>query len=529
MEMIDEYGLCTLIIPSFFGLILLYINIRRKISKASNVALIKEHEPFDVSLDDGKTDVIIVGAGVAGSALACTLAKDGRRVHVIERDLSEPDRIVGELLQPGGYLKLLDLGLEDCVKDIDAQRIVGQAIYKEEGKHTVVSYPLQKFHADVFARCFHNGRFVQKMREKAATLPNIRLEQGTVTSLIEEKGIVKGVNYKTKDGRQLNAYAPLTIVCDGCFSNLRRYLSNSKVDTTCSIVGLILKDCQLQYTNHAALIMSGSSPMTIYPISSSEIRCMVLIPPPQKLPSIANGEMFNFLKTVVAPQVPPELKDAFLRAAADKGKIRTMQIRNMAVDCRTTPGSLLIGDASNMRHPVTGGGMTVALSDILVLRDLLRPLRDFNDPNAMCKHLQRFYILRKPLASTINTLAGVLFQVVCPSLDPTRKEIREACYSYLTLGGIFSNGVSAIFGGLNPSPLSLAFHFFAMGLYATARLLLQFPSPMGAWRVAKFLYVAFGMIFPIIKAEGIRQMFFPATLLAYYRAPVVAQLIDLLN
>lgn len=38
--------------------------------------------------------------------------KDGRRVHVIERDLREPDRIVGELLQPGGYLKLIELGLQ---------------------------------------------------------------------------------------------------------------------------------------------------------------------------------------------------------------------------------------------------------------------------------------------------------------------------------------------------------------------------------------------------------------------------------
>lgn len=33
-------------------------------------------------------------------------------MHVIERDLTEPDRIVGELLQPGGYLKLIELGLE---------------------------------------------------------------------------------------------------------------------------------------------------------------------------------------------------------------------------------------------------------------------------------------------------------------------------------------------------------------------------------------------------------------------------------
>lgn len=38
--------------------------------------------------------------------------QEGRHVKVIERDLTEPDRIVGELLQPGGFLKLQELGLE---------------------------------------------------------------------------------------------------------------------------------------------------------------------------------------------------------------------------------------------------------------------------------------------------------------------------------------------------------------------------------------------------------------------------------
>lgn len=57
-------------------------------------------------------DVIIVGAGVLGSAMAAVLARDGRRVTVIERDLKEPDRIVGELLQPGGYRALRELGME---------------------------------------------------------------------------------------------------------------------------------------------------------------------------------------------------------------------------------------------------------------------------------------------------------------------------------------------------------------------------------------------------------------------------------
>ncbi len=57
-------------------------------------------------------DVLIVGAGVLGSAMAAVLARDGKKVTVVERDLKEPDRIVGELLQPGGYRALKDLGLE---------------------------------------------------------------------------------------------------------------------------------------------------------------------------------------------------------------------------------------------------------------------------------------------------------------------------------------------------------------------------------------------------------------------------------
>lgn len=58
----------------------------------------------------------------------------------------------------------------DCVEKIDAQLVFGYALFKD-GKHTRLSYPLEKFHSDVAGRSFHNGRFIQRMREKAASLP----------------------------------------------------------------------------------------------------------------------------------------------------------------------------------------------------------------------------------------------------------------------------------------------------------------------------------------------------------------------
>ncbi|KAK9910170.1 hypothetical protein M0R45_034143 [Rubus argutus] len=75
-------------------------------SKTRSGCLDKKPARGFLSKDRCNPDIIIVGAGVVGSALAYTLGKDGRGVHVIERDLTEPDRIVGELLQPGGYLRL---------------------------------------------------------------------------------------------------------------------------------------------------------------------------------------------------------------------------------------------------------------------------------------------------------------------------------------------------------------------------------------------------------------------------------------
>jgi len=467
---------------------------------------------------EGGTDVIIVGAGVAGSALAYTLGKDGRRIHIIERDLSEPDRIVGELLQPGGYLKLIELGLQDCVEGIDAQRIMGYALFKE-GKDTKVAYPLEDHHADVSGRSFHNGRFIQRMREKAASLPTVHLEQGTVLSLIEKDGVVKGVKYKSTSGEELETFAPLTVVCDGCFSNLRRSLCNPKVDVPSCFVGLVLEDCKLPHPNHGHVILADTSPILFYPISSTEVRCLVDVPG-KKVPSVASGDMAKYLQTVVAPQLPRQIQGPFL-VAVEKGNIRTMPNKIMPASPLPRPGALLLGDAFNMRHPLTGGGMTVALADIAVLERLLKPLHNLHDASSLCEYMEAFYTLRKPVASTINTLAGALYKVFCASPDQAMKEMRQACFDYLSLGGVFSSGPVALLSGLNPRPLSLVLHFFAVAVYGVGRLLYPFPSPKRFWLGARLISGASNIIFPIIKAEGIRQMFFPNTVPAYYRAPPV--------
>ncbi|KAK4476953.1 hypothetical protein RD792_016123 [Penstemon davidsonii] len=445
-------------------------------------------------------DVIIVGAGVAGSALAYSLGKDGRKVQVIERNLNEPNRIVGELLQPAGYLKLLELGLDDCVRDIDAQMVHGYALYKD-GKSVKLPYPLENYDADVTGQSFHHGRFVQKLRNKAASLPNVELVQGTATSLIEEKGTVKGIKYKTRGGQELTARAPLTVICDGCFSSFREFLAVPKINKLSHFVGIIAENCQLVYPNHAHVILGNPSIFAIYPISSTEVRFLIDIPAGLKLPSISNGQMAHFLKSVVALQVPKELYSAFI-ASIDKAQIKVMPVSCMpAKPCLTTRGALLLGDALNMRHAITGGGMTVALHDITIVSKLLKHVLNLYDTETVTKCTQHFYNIRKPMAFTMNVIADSLYKVAISSDDESREEIQKACFDYMSLGYSFSSGLVGLVSGLNPRPCSVAINICGVAIYVFGSILLPVPSPKRVYSAARVTLGAAAAVIPIILNE----------------------------
>lgn len=72
-----------------------------------------------------------------------------------------------------------------------------------------------------------------------------------------------------------------------------------------------------------------------------------------------------------------------------------MQTARMPALAYPTPGALLLGDALNMRHPITGNGMTAALYDVVLIRDLLRPLDNLNNTLTVTKRVKRFYTMRK--------------------------------------------------------------------------------------------------------------------------------------
>lgn len=352
-------------------------------------------------------EVIIVGSGVLGSALAAVLSRDGRKVTVIERDLKEPDRIVGELLQPGGYRVLQELGLGDTVEGLNAHHIHGYIVHDYESRSEVqIPYPLSETNQVQSGIAFHHGRFIMSLRKAAMAEPNVKFIEGVVLQLLEEDDAVIGVQYKDKEtGDTKELHAPLTVVADGLFSKFRKSLISSKVSVSSHFVGFLMKDAPQFKPNFAELVLVNPSPVLIYQISSSETRVLVDI----------RGELPRNLREYMAeqiyPQLPEHLKESFLEASQN-GRLRTMPASFLPPSSVNKRGVLILGDAYNLRHPLTGGGMTVALKDIKLWRQLLKDIPDLYDDAAIFQAKKSFFWSRKRTHSfVVNVLAQALYEL----------------------------------------------------------------------------------------------------------------------
>lgn len=429
-------------------------------------------------------DVCVVGAGVAGAAMAAYLGRAGKRVAVVEKDFSEQDRIVGELLQPGGVEKLHELGLADCLEGIDAAPVTGYAIFKN-GKQIRIPYP-----GTHTGRGFRNGKFVQNLRKKLADDPHVTRVEGTVSELKRnELGKIVGVVYTDRLTDLTHEIdAELTVVCDGFFSVFRKELSRNRATVSGFFLGLVLKNTPLPSPDHGHVFITDTSPFLAYPVSSTEVRMLIDFPgtmPPKKGP-----ELKKELKVKVLPFLPEELHPAFLDAV-DEGDFKVMPNHYMPGKPFLGAGAVLLGDSLTMRHPLTGGGMTASFTDVLDLGRLILS-HDLKNPVSSKKTISEFYSRKRRDNSTINILADALYRVF------RDRNLADACFDYLSLGGKFAEEPVSILSGISRDKKLLITHFFAVARFGASNLRKNGKSRGESYRMIRS---AFHIVYPLMMNE----------------------------
>lgn len=508
-----------------------------------------EQRPHVVVPDATKSgydaDVVVVGGGCTGASVAVALAKQGRKVVVIERQPELPDSVKGELLQPGGVRALEGMGLRECATtaEIDCVRVDGYAVIKPgtaPGEELMLKYPVRdpacvaefvgvtqenpapgSTPGAPHGSSFHHRRFVYQLRKAAQSTPGVDYRDGRVTQLTyadkpaaDGRPLVTGVEYKTLDNAEVHQLsAPLVIVADGIYSMLRKHVAStiSDIVTVSQFVGYELQhkagECPLPHLHHGHVILAQPSPVLMYQISATETR--ILVDVLGALPDEDSGELAQYMLSHVCPQLPESVQPYFQAAVKSQNPI-IMPNKKYPPQSFKVARAALLGDAWNMRHPLTGGGMTVALKDSYGFSQAVQGI-DLMDLSALDAAIAAHAQQRRAAAGTINVLANALHRVFSTPTkdDGTRSTLRDACFDYMNMGGAFAAGPIGLLAGLTPTTWVLALHFFAVALYAVGFVLrgtgscAQLGFAARAVRAWNMLRVACAIIMPLLVENGV--------------------------
>ena len=215
------------------------------------------------------------------------------------------------------------------------------------------------------------------------------------------------------------------------------------------------------------VFIANPSPFLAYPITATETR--VLIDFKGSEAPRPGPELVKHLHEVIGPQIPVSLREAFHEAVA-REKFKVMPNHTMAARPNLVEGAVLLGDSLNMRHPLTGGGMTVTFTDAHNLGTRLLQVADFSNHLEIQDAVKEFYKSRYHQNATINIMADALYKVIC------HPDLSTACFEYLSRGEIYAATPVAILAAVSRRRNLLIWHFFGIAWYGARKVLKPFPN-----------------------------------------------------
>ncbi|KAF8574115.1 squalene epoxidase [Ramaria rubella] len=383
-------------------------------------------------------------------------------ILLLERSLSCPSRIVGELLQPRGIAALENLNLSSVLSEIDSFPMRGYCVVQSTDQAAVPYFKLAQ------GRTFEHGKFVMALRRKAAHSPGVRILEASVESLVECPLTARILGVKTRligSDSVTSLYGGLTVIADGCFSRFRHVMGQHSRNTVTMghFAGIVLRDAVLPMPNHGTVVfIPGGGPVLMYQIGDRSTRMLIDFPG-ASLPRDVKGYVLSH----VVPILPAELQLSVLDAIQqERVKVMPNSVLPASVQgtSKSMEGVVLLGDAWNMRHPLTGAGMTIGFVDIDILSRRLVGIPDLSDWSRVAPSLVGWYWERKPLASTLNILSVALYHLF-QNQGYESVILRTGCFSYFKRGEGATKGTVSLLSGLTSNPVSLMYHFFVVAMH----------------------------------------------------------------
>ncbi|MBK8197043.1 MAG: FAD-dependent monooxygenase [Acidobacteria bacterium] len=326
-------------------------------------------------------DLIIVGGGIGGSALATVMARAGRRVLLLEKSEHYEDRVRGEWIAPWGVTETKRLGLYDLLMGAGGHHIAEHVTYDESlapADCEAAPLPLGIFAPDVPGPlAIGHPHHCQTLYDAAAAAGAETLRPVTID--IITLGHAPSVTF-FHNGETRTVHAPLIVGAEGRQSDVRAAagipLHQDKPHHW--FAGLLVENVEDVDPKRQTIGTEGNFGFLTFPQGGGKVR-------------VYGGYALKEKGRFAGPEGAQRFLDAFRVACAPQndalakgtpaGPLFSYFNNDSWTDEPFSEGCVLIGDAAGWNDPINGLGLSITYRDVRMVSDILKETSADAAPN----------------------------------------------------------------------------------------------------------------------------------------------------
>ena len=314
-------------------------------------------------------DIIVIGGGVAGSAVAAGMAAAGARTLVVEAEPTFRDRVRGEAIMPWGVADARLLGLEAVVERAGAQPLpfwdsyqgADRSGHRDLTRSTRVGEPV--------LACYHPA--LQSALLEHGEASGAEVWRGARVTALETagNGPVAGVSVE-RDGSVVALSSRLLVGADGRGSQTRTRAGFPimRDEERNLVAGVLLEGVALpDNATHAWLDTAKGHFILNFPQGKGRARVYLCYAAGSARRYTGAEDVGVVLDQCVASGVPAEV----YADSAPAGPLATFEGRTTWAASAYRAGVALVGDAAANTDPTWGQGLSMSLRDARVLTEAL--------------------------------------------------------------------------------------------------------------------------------------------------------------